>query len=201
MKRIAKKIAGSYEPKNYYLRDLLLSLYNGKSVSLSEVGGLDLNLRVDLSTVIHCFGRGGFDRRKVRDILVAAASSDPAWLLSGPQISYALGDSQTFEHDLQLVNGDRVHGRLTMNDVEAALDRFGYEEVVVVGGTPEGSNPRQVVTVAILIQERGWAVGEVTAMTVAGFQQATTMQMQHVDAYYPKLIAHLGELLRDIYQP
>jgi hypothetical protein len=94
MKRIASQVVGRYDDQAYYLRDLLLSLYNGKHVDLSSVMALHSEIRKDLCTVIMTLGRGKFADYMIREILIEAGDRDAAWFLEEYNLKASTEDSQ-----------------------------------------------------------------------------------------------------------
>ena len=65
--------------QGYKLRALLFSLWNGKPTSLSDVCGLDHQLRQDLCVVILAWGYGRGDWEFFYDAMKAAVSSAGLW--------------------------------------------------------------------------------------------------------------------------
>lgn len=112
-----------------------------------------------------------------------------------------LCDLEQIENDLRKANGDRIHGRLNLNDLDEGRHQRDDQEFIVVVGKPGTSDPNERVTLVVMIQERGCTVAHAEEATVSDAEQAKTFTMNHIEYFFPELVSHLKEVLYHLYRP
>jgi hypothetical protein len=110
-------------------------------------------------------------------------------------------DERQLKHDLREANGDRVHGRLKLNDLDEARHQRADQEFIVVVGKPATSDPNERVTLVVMIPERGRTVAHAEEATVSDAEHVKTFTMNHIDYFFPDLVSHLKEILYHLHRP
>ncbi len=85
LRRIAEKIVGRDHGGAVRLRKLLLSLFRGEKVSLSDVCYLDWENRKDFAAVVLGIDLPGFPDYLIREVFKEAGDFEAEWFLGGPR--------------------------------------------------------------------------------------------------------------------
>jgi hypothetical protein len=75
------------------------------------------------------------------------------------------------------------------------------QEIIVVVGKPATSEPNELVTLAVIIQEKGCAVAHAEEATVSDAENVKTFTLNHIDYFFQELVSHLNENLYQMFRP